>query len=248
MCGRTSLFVAISELEERFDATATNDFPPRYNIAPSDDLAVVTNEADDEIQPVRWGLVPSWADDPKIGARMINARAETVDEKNSFKYAYEKRRCLVLADGFYEWQKPNGGPKQPYRIYLEDDEPFAFAGLWERWTPDDGNRKGNDSNGGSENDSDGGDGSAELTTCTIITTEPNDVVEPIHDRMPVVLAPDEEDDWLHEPSKALLDPYAGDDMRAYPISKRVNDPRNDSPDIIAEIDDPGRQSGIGEFG
>ncbi len=227
MCGRTSLFVPQPALEERFDATATTPIPQRYNIAPGDDLAAITNTTPDEISLLRWGFVPHWADDPTIGYRMINARAETVDEKPAYQAAFKDRRCLVLADGFYEWQGDRSN-KEPYRITRADQEPFAMAGIWETW----------ESNG------------ERLTSLSIITTDANEVVAPIHDRMPVILAPDDEDRWLEstEPTqlKRLLGPCPSEFLDAYPVSTQVNDPTNDNPDIITPRSD--RQTGLGDYG
>lgn len=218
MCGRTSLFVPQSVLEDRFDAEFVYEYIPRYNIAPSDDLTVIKNRSPDKIDLLEWGLIPSWVDDPEEVPTPINARAETVSEKPMFREAYKQRRCLVLADGFYEW-KGERGQKQPYRVTKKDDAPFAMAGLWETW-------EGN----GEEQDRE---------TTTIITTEPNDVVSEIHDRMPVILAPDEEDLWLNQAGNGLdglLDPFPSELMQAYPVSKAVNNPSNESPEVIEKID------------
>lgn len=228
MCGRLSLFAPPSVLEARFDATFLGSYTPRYNVAPTDSLAAIRDSAPETIDALTWGLVPHWADDPSIGNRLINARAETLAEKPSFQDAYENRRCLVLSDGFYEWRE-DGGVKQPYRICRPDDEPFAMAGLWERW-----------------------EGNGEVReTATIVTTEPNDVVAPLHDRMAAILPPGEERRWLNGDAgerKSLLAPYEGD-LRAYPISTRVNDPGNDGPSIIEEVEpEGGTQSGLGDFG
>ncbi|WP_158058241.1 SOS response-associated peptidase [Halorussus halophilus] len=235
MCGRTSLFVPQSVLEERFDATATKPITPRYNIAPGDRLATIQNDATDEIDQLEWGLVPSWVDDPDDSPRPINARAETVAEKPMFRDAFEKRRCLVLADGFYEWQGQRGS-KQPYRITRRDDQPFAFAGLWETW--DGGDDHPNGENGHRE-------------TVTIITTDANETVADVHDRMPVILDREDEQMWLsatdEKQLQGVLDPYPADELRAYPVSKRVNNPANDSADVIEEID-VGEQVGFDEFG
>lgn len=228
MCGRTSLYVDPGELEAAFDATIAFDYEPRYNIAPRDELAVVTNDDDGTIGLKEWGLIAPWADDPEESPRPINARAETVDEKPTFVEAYRRRRCLVLADGFYEWREPkHRGSKRPYRIHLEDDEPFAFAGVWNRteWNGD------------------------VLETVAIVTTDANDVVEPIHDRMPVILERGSERDWLHadaDEAKRYLEPYGGDDLEAYPISTRVNDPSFDDPRILLE--ESTEQRGLGDFG
>lgn len=227
MCGRTSLYAALPRLEERFDAEAALDYRPRYNVAPSQDLATITNADEDTITAQNWGLLPPWADGPTDGPRPINARAETVAEKPTFRDALAERRCLVLADGFYEWRGERGH-KQPYRIHLAGDEPFAFAGLWNRW----------EASGDS------------LETVTIVTTEANDVVAPIHHRMPVILERDAEREWLRadvDQALDLLDPYAGSDLQAYPISTRVNDASFDDPEVLVEVAAQ-EQSGLEEFG
>lgn len=228
MCGRTSLYAELGILEDRFDADADFEYRPRYNIAPRQNLAVIRNTTPEAITEQNWGLLPNRTDNPDDAPRPINARAETVAEKPMFQNAFEERRCLVLADGFYEWQDQRGS-KQPYRIVRKDQEPFAFAGLWERW-----NRNGD-----------------ALETVTIITTEPNEVVEPIHDRMPVMLDRGDEETWLNsgdaEALQGVLDPYPSDELRAYPVSKRVNDPNNDEPEVIVEAD-IGKQVGFDEFG
>ena len=220
MCGRTALAVLADVLIERFDAEPTEPIEPRYNIAPGDDLAVIRNESPDIIDQLRWGLVPHWADDPAIGNRLINARSETLAEKPSFRDAYAERRCLVLVDGFYEWTERNG-QKQPYRICKPDNAPFALAGLWE--------------NG------------RDVATTTIVTTDANDVVEPIHDRMPVILPEEVETAWLESGDEELLAPYHGDDLECYPISTLVNDPTNDSPEIIEPVEVTRAQRGLDEF-
>lgn len=229
MCGRLSLFTPRWLLESRFAAEFDAPYDPRYNVAPSESLAAIRNDAPETITSLTWGLIPHWADDPSIGNRLINARAETLADKPSFRDAYDERRCVILADGFYEWRE-DGGVKQPYRIAREDDEPFAFAGLWERWERSGDARE----------------------TATIVTTEPNDVVRPLHDRMAAILPPGEERRWLDADDEgeraSLLKPYQGDDLRAYPISTRVNDPSNDGPSIIEEVEpEGGTQSGLGEF-
>lgn len=238
MCGRYSIFQIANtdEIEDRFGASVPEGIEPRYNAAPGQQLPVITNDEPDTVSQLQWGLVPHWADDPEIGNRLINARAETVDEKNSFRDAYQNRRCLVLADGFYEWAETGNG-KQPYRV-ITNGEPFAMAGLWEQWNPADAG--GQVDLGSFADDDDGGATSDELLeTYTIITTEPNEVVGDIHDRMPVVLAPDEEDQWLAGDTsgdpKRLLDPYDGE-MDAYPVSTDVNNPSNDSPEVVVEAE------------
>ncbi|WP_436926065.1 SOS response-associated peptidase [Halosimplex amylolyticum] len=227
MCGRTSLFVPQDDLVDRFEATVVADggYTPRYNIAPGDPLEVITNESTDAIEQYHWGLIPEWADEPEEG--FINARSETAAEKRAFEDAWESRPCLVLSSGFYEWQQRNGGPKQPYRIYREDDPAFAIAGLWETWTGDD----------------------EDVACVTILTTEPNDLMAPIHDRMPVVLPADAEDQWLTagpDERAALCRPYPAADLDAYEISTQVNNPGNDEATVIEPLGHD--QSGLGEFG
>jgi putative SOS response-associated peptidase YedK len=213
--------------------------PARYNVAPTQDVPVVRVSGDSEgpeadggrhLVQLRWGLVPFWADDASIGAKMINARAESAADKPAFRAAFRRRRCLVVADGFYEWKAPpkdgsaaKGQRKQPYRIEFEDRRPFGFAGLWERWTnPQD---------------------QSVLETCTILTTEANDYLRDIHPRMPVMLSPDAFDRWLDpeadvETAKGLLTPYPDDALTAYPISTRVNAVRNDDPSILEPLQTP----------
>lgn len=232
MCGRTSLAVDPGVLSRRFDAKPATgvEIPQRYNIAPGDDLAAIQNDAPEEIDMLEWGFIPAWADDPADVPTPINARSETAAEKPMFREAFKRRRCLVPADGFYEWAGQRGS-KQPYRIERVDREPYAYAGLWETWTPlSDGEPR---------------------VTCTILTTDANEVVAEVHDRMPVMLEPHEEVTWLNggsvEDLQAVCDPYPAEELRAYPVSKRVNNPQNDSPDLLEEID-IGEQSGLDEFG
>jgi putative SOS response-associated peptidase YedK len=224
MCGRFSLGATI-RVGQLFDLPNWPETPPRYNIAPSQDVpAVIQNRETGarEFRPFRWGLVPSWAKDPAIGNRMINARSETAATKPTFRTPLRERRCLILADGFYEWAK-EGRRKQPYYIKLRDSEPFAFAGLWDRWHPTDGQP---------------------LVTCTILTTTPNDVIQPLHDRMPVILSPTAYKLWLdptmHEVERlqAVLVPYAAEEMIAYPVSTRVNNPVNETPECLVPWDSP----------
>jgi putative SOS response-associated peptidase YedK len=226
MCGRYSLTQTGEAIAEAFQLETVPYLEPRYNIAPTQPVAAIiaTPEAPDpEYHLFRWGLIPSWAKDPAIGNRLINARSETVSEKPSFRAAFKRRRCLILADGFYEWQRQaNSKSKQPYYIFLKDHQPFAFAGLWEHWT---------DPNSGGE-----------LQTCTILTTSPNELMEPIHNRMPVVLHPEDYAAWL-DPDyddaaelQAMLGPYDSDAMAHYPISTKVNNPGYDMPDCIQPIE------------
>jgi putative SOS response-associated peptidase YedK len=200
MCGRFSLGSTI-RVGQLFDLPNWPEAPPRYNIAPGQDIpAVIQNRKTGarEYRPLRWGLVPSLAKDPAIGNRMINARSETAATKPAFRKPLRERRCLIMADGFYEWKR-EGARKQPYYITLRDGPPFAFAGLWDHWAPADGES---------------------LETCTILTTMPNAVLQPIHDRMPVILPPTAYSMWLDptmravEPLQSLLTPYPADAMTA----------------------------------
>jgi putative SOS response-associated peptidase YedK len=226
MCGRFTLHTSPSQLAELFDLPETPLLVPRYNIAPTQPVGIVrlnSQMGQREWALVHWGLVPSWSKDPSIGARLVNARAETVDEKPSFRAAFRRRRCLVPADGFYEWQR-TGGQKQPYHIQIGDGQPFAFAGLWEYW--------------------EGADGSG-LESCTILTTGANELMAPIHDRMPVVVAPEDYADWLGPGTEQdkrelsqlrhLLRPYPAELMRAVPVSPFVNNARNEGEACIAPI-------------
>jgi putative SOS response-associated peptidase YedK len=221
MCGRFTLTTDIEQLEERFSFHAASlSFTPRYNIAPSQAVvAVIGDEKGSRGGLLRWGLIPSWAKDAAIGNRMINARAETVAEKPSFRRALQQRRCLILADGFYEWRQ-EGKKKTPLFITLASRDPFAFAGLWETWRPSDGEA---------------------IHSCTIITTTPNTLMASIHNRMPVILAREAETIWLDqkitEPEKLLplLVPYPETLMDAYEVALTVNSPKNDSPACIAPV-------------
>jgi len=222
MCGRFSQTASTEVITQQFALDDLPLFKPRYNIAPSQPIAAIRIEPDTttrNLVMLRWGLVPSWAKDPKIGNQCINAKAETVGEKPSFRSAFKKRRCLILATGFYEWQA-QGRTKQPMWIGLRSRRPFAFAGLWEHWKPAEG---------------------VSLETCTIITTEPNDLMAPIHNRMPVILAPASYDQWLDptfqqaETLKALLRPFPSEELTAYPVSTLVNNPRHDAPQCLEPV-------------
>jgi putative SOS response-associated peptidase YedK len=226
MCGRFTLVTAEQDLAVQFNLPEVPALEPRYNIAPTQPVAAVriTPEADQrELVMLRWGLVPFWADDPKIGARMINARSETVAEKPAFRAAFRRRRCLVLADGFYEWQKQNGA-KQPYYIQMADRGAFAFAGLWELWK-----RKGDD------------DDEIVVESCTVLTTQPNALVRDVHNRMPVILKPEDYELWLDpqvqdaDVLKPLLGVYPAEQMAAYPVSRWVNKPQHDDPACIEPL-------------
>lgn len=222
MCGRFTQTASPQVIAQQFAITNPPLFTPRYNIAPSQPIAAIRIDSDTTTRTLvmlRWGLIPSWAKDTKIGNQCINAKAETVAEKPSFRSAFKKRRCLVAATGFYEWQV-QGRTKQPMWIGLRSKLPFAFAGLWEHWQPTEGEP---------------------LETCTIITTEPNDLMAPIHNRMPVILPPAAYEQWLDpafqqiEPLKALLRPYSSEDLIAYPVSTLVNNPRHDAPQCLEPV-------------
>jgi len=225
MCGRHSLFAPPSVLEERFGAAFGADvtYRPRYNVPPGRGTAVITNEAPATIQEFRWGLVPQWADDP--GGGFANARSETAAEKPAFRDAWSSRPCLVLSSGYYEWRETTRGPNRPYRFH-RGNSPFAMAGLWSVWE------------GGGE----------AVHTVTVLTTDPNDVARPVHDRMPVVLPSGAEAAWLDggpDERATLCRPYPGDDLTADPVSTRVNDPANDSPSLVDPLGHD--QSGLDEF-
>lgn len=225
MCGRYTLTVDASVLGDLFDLEPLTDLEPRYNIAPTQRLPIVRGDRDGERRwsTARWGLIPAWAKDDKIGNRLINARSETAADKPSFRSAFKHRRCLVPADGFFEWVKVPGG-KQPHHIRFADRRPFAFAGLWEVWRPEEGDP---------------------VESYTILTTSPNRLVGGLHDRMPVILPPARFADWLaHGPltpdaAEALLVPHPADGMEAVPVTTRVNSPRNDDPECLAPIGDQG---------
>ncbi len=225
MCGRFTLTADINTLQQTFPwINIPPGMAPRFNIAPSQPVAVVANDGSNKLDFFVWGLIPSWAKDPTIGSRMINARAETLAEKPSFRNAFRRRRCLILADGFFEWQKIEESGrrirKQPMYIHLADGRPFAFAGLWENWNSPDGSN---------------------ILSCTIITTEPNELMASIHNRMPVILPEESYTDWLQpgETNAAslskLLVPFPPERMNAYPVSTVVNSPANDLPEAIKPL-------------
>jgi len=226
MCGRYTLFTPAEKLADRF-GTAPPDLDARYNCAPGQSLPVVTGEKPDQFSRQQWGLIPKWADDASTAS--INARAETIVEKPSFAEPVEHRRCLVPADGFYEWVDRDGG-KRPYRVAFEDDRPFAMAGIWSRWQPPTRQTGLSEfGNGRASSDPD------PVDTFAIVTTEPNDLVSDLHHRMAVILDPDAESTWLHGPVEEALDccgPYPADDLTAYPVSTRVNDPNHDDPSLV----------------
>ncbi|MCT7949933.1 SOS response-associated peptidase [Ancylothrix sp. C2] len=221
MCGRYTLTRLAEDVGRIVQASINSNLKPRYNIAPTQPVATILQPKsgkERELRILHWGLIPSWAKDESMSARMINARAETVAEKPSFRSAFKRRRCLVVADGFYEWQT-QGKKKQPFYFKLKNGEIFGFAGLWEHWEKD-GNV---------------------VESCTIITTNANDLMQPIHDRMPVILHPKDYDLWLDPDQEkvdvlqGLLQPYSQEEMTAYPVSTIVNKPANDSPECVEPV-------------
>jgi putative SOS response-associated peptidase YedK len=237
MCGRFTLTTDPGVVARRFGAPPTQGggTAPRYNVAPTQTVVTVTAEGERHLEQMRWGLVPRWAKSPEIGNRLINARAETLAEKPAFRDALRRRRALIPADGFYEWatlsgpsgqsqsrSQPKGQRKQPLHVRLRSGEPFAFAGLWEEWSPP--------------------EGGPPLRTCTIVTTAPNALMATFHHRMPVILTPDAEGLWLDarvtdpEHLLPLLTPYPAEAMEAYPVSTAVNSVGNDSAQLLLPLD------------
>ncbi len=223
MCGRYTQTASPEDLIFRFGFSMQEVvLKPRYNLAPGQLAPVIVNEGPKMLVMMQWGLVPSWAKEPSIGYKMINARAETLAEKTSFKRLLPSRRCLILADGFYEWAKLKGG-KAPVRFFLKGGAPFAFAGLWDRWKKPDGN---------------------ELRTYTVITTQANELLKPVHDRMPVILTQENEEKWLDLEWKdsqklgELLKPYEAVEMESHYVSPMVNSPKNDLAQCIQPVDGP----------
>ncbi|AIQ42790.1 SOS response-associated peptidase [Paenibacillus sp. FSL R5-0912] len=222
MCGRFTITVTLEELITHYliDDSKLATLKPNYNVAPMHNVpAVIASDAGTRLGELRWGLVPFWAKDEKIGSKMINARAETVSEKPAFKRLLKSKRCIIPADGFYEWKK-DGTSKQPYRILMSDGSLFSFAGLYDTWEDPEGKK---------------------LSTCTIITTTPNSLMEGIHDRMPVILRPEDEADWLGRDNDdvasllKLLKPYDAAKMRAYKVPSAVGNVRNNSKDLLEDI-------------
>lgn len=218
MCGRFSLTLPADAVARLFGVDEQPVLASRYNIAPGQDITVVRRSRDGaarEIVPLHWGFLPGWAKDPASVHRPINARAETVMGKRMFREAFRQRRCLIPADGFYEW-RPGSDGKQPWRIVRADGAPFAFAGLWEAWQGRDGQR---------------------IESCVIITTEANDDIRPIHERMPVMLDIGRFGPWLEggaAQASTLMEPYHGA-LEAYPVSRRVNDPHNDDASVVEPV-------------
>lgn len=224
MCGRFTLTASIDEILNRFDVEAflqEEGYLPSYNVAPSQSvLAIINNGSINKMGYLRWGLIPPWAKDISIGYKMINARAETLIEKPSFRTAYQKKRCLIIADSFYEWKRLDPKTKTPMRIKLRSDNLFAMAGIWEQWKTPEGKS---------------------IFSCTVITTAPNELMKEIHDRMPVILKPEDEKIWLDpsitDPSflNLYLKPLDSDLMEAYEVSSLVNSPKNNSVELIQKI-------------
>ncbi|MEY8732357.1 SOS response-associated peptidase [Peribacillus frigoritolerans] len=222
MCGRFTLFTDIEEIKERFDIQGSFDeeYQFSYNIAPSQSvLSVINDGVRNRLGYLRWGLIPFWAKDEKAGYKMINARAETIAEKASFKNAYKKKRCLIIADSFYEWKK-TPERKIPMRIKLKNHAPFGMAGLWESWKSPEG---------------------ISIYSCSVITTVPNELMTSIHDRMPVILKPEDEKDWLNpsinDPAylQQYLKSFDSEQMEAFEVSTDVNSTKNNTPNLIQQI-------------
>lgn len=219
MCGRFTLTVDPAEIADAFGAfTFPSQFAPRFNIAPSQPVLAIPNDAKNKAEFFLWGLIPSWAKDPAIANKLINARGETIAEKPSFRGGFKYKRCLILTDGFFEWKTSVGTKtKTPYFIHMKDRRPFAFAGLWDVWNSPEGDS---------------------LLTCTIITTQPNELMSSLHNRMPVILDPQDYGQWLdpaaQTPDKLghLIKPFPADAMSAHPVSTLVNKPDNDRPECI----------------
>lgn len=222
MCGRFTLTTPAAALAEIFDLAELPELTPRYNIAPTQPVAVVRARAEGgrRLDMLRWGLIPGWAKEPGKGPPLINARADTVAEKPAFRSAFKLRRCLLPADGFFEWRTVDG-KKMPVHFKLANGEPFAFAGLWEHWQGPDGRV---------------------IESCSLLTTSPNDVVAPVHDRMPVILPREAHAMWLdpalRDPAalQPLLGPYTACAMEAHAVSPRLNSPANDDPELLRPLD------------
>ena len=218
MCGRYTLKHDIQAIAQEFHVAPSLQTAPRYNIAPTQEVVSVLQNGEAHLELLRWGLIPSWAKEESIGSKMINARAETLAEKPSFKRLLHSKRCLVVSDGFYEWRQEGRGPKTPMYITVKDGELFAFAGLWDAWKDADGQV---------------------IRTCTIITTEPNELMASIHTRMPAILSRDAREIWLDTAIRdehallPLLAPYPTDQMSVRPVSRLVNDPRREGAELIA---------------
>jgi putative SOS response-associated peptidase YedK len=221
MCGRFALYSSLSEVVDEFDIQQVRyELQPSYNIAPTQEVAVVVQREDGVVlEKMHWGLIPFWSKDPKIGSRMINARVETLNEKPSFKRPLKDQRCLVIADGFFEWAKTERA-KVPMFIRSRSGHPFGFAGLYDVWKSPEGQP---------------------VTSCTIVTTSANDLMRPIHDRMPLIIPRTDRATWLNpttpriEEWLAMLDPYPNQDLEAYEVSRQVNSPNNNSIEVVQPV-------------
>jgi len=219
MCGRFTLTVNPGELQDAFsEYSFPEQFSPRFNIAPTQPVLAIANDGKNKADFFLWGLIPSWAKDPSIANKLINARGETIAEKPSFRGSFKYKRCLILADGFYEWKaQADGKSKIPHYIHMKDRKPFAMAGLWDEWHSPDG---------------------GSVRTCTIITTEPNELMKTLHNRMPVILDPTEYAAWLNPSPQTpdnllhLIKPFPADRMSAYPVSTMVNSPHSDRAELV----------------
>jgi len=226
MCGRYTLTAEAEVLQTTFQLDRVEGYMPRYNIAPTQTVPIITHEQRRALTWVRWGLIPSWAKDPSIGATLINARAETLEEKPSFRESFRRRRCLIPADGFYEWAKV-GAQKKPHFIYRPGRALFAFAGLWDAWKNTQGEW---------------------VRSCTIITTEPNDLIRPLHHRMAVILNPEQAEDWLDEQAspqtlQTLLQTYPEEGLDLYEVGQAVNGTQAEGPQLIEPFQAP-QQRGL----
>jgi putative SOS response-associated peptidase YedK len=217
MCGRFSNRLSAEKIKREFKVEEVPSIEARYNIAPTQKILGISQESSErEASIFKWGLIPSWAKDASMGARLINARSETIREKPAFRQAFKQRRCIIPADGFYEWQRTEGR-KQPFFFQMKDESPFGFAGLWEQWKGEEGQV---------------------INSCTILTTDANAVLRPVHDRMPVILHPNDYSLWLdHDLRKLemvedLLRPYPADEMASYPVSTLINSPRSQGERLI----------------
>jgi putative SOS response-associated peptidase YedK len=220
MCGRFTQRADSKKLAKAFEVAEVPKAEARYNIAPTQDILGVYELADArEMAFYKWGLIPSWAKDRSMGTRLINARSETVAEKPAFREAFKKRRCIIPSDGFYEWQR-TGGRKQPFFFRMRDESPFGFAGLWERWQGEDGEV---------------------INSCAILTTEANEVLRPVHNRMPVILHPEEYSLWLGGDARErqllqeMLRPFPAEEMVGHPVGSSVNSPRNQGAELVEEL-------------
>jgi putative SOS response-associated peptidase YedK len=231
MCGRFTFVISYAEFLRHYRIDREmNRFTPNYNVSPGENIPVVlTDDNMRVLDTYKWGLIPHWAKDPELGSRLINARAETIAEKPAFRHAFSSQRCLVIADGFYEWRK-EGKAKLPYYIRLKDRPVFGFAGLWEQWKSPQG---------------------TVVKSCTIITVEPNEYLKGIHDRMPAILSREDEMKWIDPAKKdrqallSMLRPYDSGPMQAYEVSRAVNDPLNNSEECIKPA--PGKDAGLSKF-